>query len=236
MELQLLHTADLHHRLTPARAEWLRELRETHQALLFDCGDAIQAPNIFALPWPERAIRLMNQAGYDAMCLGNREYSWRRSGLLRKTGEAFFPVLSANLVARRGSLGHIRRWTILEAADQVRVGVFGLTEMMIEPGAWWERLAASRFIPPLQAAQEAVAALREKVDVIVALTHYGRGNEDELITIRGLDLVLCGHQHVACPSLKVVKGVAVARTFHHARGVSALTYDGAHWRQESVTM
>ena len=44
--LTVLHTADLHNRLTRAAAERLKVLREEHSALLLDSGDALSVPNV----------------------------------------------------------------------------------------------------------------------------------------------------------------------------------------------
>jgi 5'-nucleotidase / UDP-sugar diphosphatase len=236
MHLSLIHTADLHDRLSPPLADRLAELKAERGALLLDCGDAISAPNTFAWPWPERALRLMNRAGFDAMCLGNREYAWSQRGLLRKTQDAAFPVLSANILPKRGDLGHIQRWTMRSTLDGVRVGLFGLTEVMIHPGSFWDRFASTTFLPQLDAAREAVAALREQTDVLVALTHYGRAQEAQLAeAVPGIDAILCGHTHPAEPSLEMVGQTALSRTLSHAHGAVVLTLDEGVWRQEQVT-
>ncbi|NPV47666.1 MAG: hypothetical protein HPY69_11955 [Armatimonadetes bacterium] len=238
MELCLVHTADLHNRLDRRRAQRLRELKQERRAVLLDCGDALAAPNILAFPWSEPAIRWLNEAGCDAMCLGNREYAWYRSGLLRKTGEARFPVLATNLVPRPGQdPGHLRRWTVLTSPDGVRLGVLGLTEVMVQEGTMVSRLAIGRFLDPLVAAREAVTALRPQVDVLIALTHYGRAEEAALAgTCPELDAILCGHWHVSQPSLEVVGRTAVARTFHHGRGASIMTLADGKWRQEAFRL
>jgi 2',3'-cyclic-nucleotide 2'-phosphodiesterase (5'-nucleotidase family) len=235
--LCLIHTADLHDHLTPQKAERLRELKAERRALLLDCGDALQSPNLVAWPWPEKAIRLMNRAGYDAMCAGNREYGLTRRWMMGKTGEASFPVVSANLLPRGRELPQLRRWTILSSASGLRVGVFGLTEPVIEIGSPWERLSAYRFVDPLQAAGEAVAALRGQVDVLLALTHYGQRDEHKLAELHPeIDAILCGHWHRPEPSLQMCGSTALARTFHHAQGAAILTFDGATWGQESVRL
>ncbi|MHB8994447.1 MAG: metallophosphoesterase [Armatimonadota bacterium] len=231
--LCIIHTADLHNHLTVAKAARLRALAVERQALLLDCGDALQSPNLVALPWPERAISLMNDAGYDAMCVGNREFGLTRAFMRAKTGEAQFPVLSANLLPQGAPLPQLRRWTILEVAG-IRLGLFGLSEPLIDPGSRWERFCAYRFIPPMGAADEAVAALRGQVDLLVALTHYGRANERELAeAYPEIDAILCGHWHVPAPSLEMAGRTALARTFHHGQGATILTFDGAGWRQDT---
>lgn len=238
MDLCLVHTADLHNRLDRRRAQRLRELKEQRRALLLDCGDALAAPNIIAFPWSEPALRWLNEAGCDAMCLGNREYAWYRGGLLRKTGAARFPVLATNLVARPGQdLGHLQRWTVLTARNGVRLGVLGLTEVMVPDGSLASRLAVGRFLDPLVAAREAITALRPQVDVLIALTHYGRGDEPALAqACPELDAILCGHWHVNGPSLDLIGRTAVARTFHHGRGASIMTLADGEWRQEAFTL
>lgn len=235
MKLCLVHTADLHGRLDGARAQRLRELKHERGALWLDCGDAIAAPNTLAFPWPEPAIRWLNEAGCDAMCLGNREYAWYRRGLLAKTGRARFPVLTANLVPRPGEdLGHLQRWAVLRSPEGVRVGVLGLTEVMVQPGSFVSRFAAGTFLDPIEAAREAVAALRSEADVLVALTHYGRADEVELAAAcPELDAVFCGHWHANGPSLEMIGHTAVARTFHHGRGASIMTLADGVWRQEA---
>jgi 2',3'-cyclic-nucleotide 2'-phosphodiesterase (5'-nucleotidase family) len=202
---------------------------------LLDSGDAVSAPNVLAWPWPELTIAMMNLAGYDAMAVGNREYCWYQRGLISKTRGAKFAVLSANLHPGRGQLGHLQRWTVLTSPTGVRVGVFGLTEVMVPPGSRWGKVAASRFSEPLSAAREAVTALQGRCEVMVALTHYGLGRESELAAVLPAgSAVLCGHWHVPEPSLEYHGQIAVARTFHHGSGASILHFDGSQWALEEV--
>lgn len=237
MKVCLLHTADFHNRLTAAMAERLREVKAARQALWLDCGDAIAAPNIYAHPWGEPALALLNAGGCDALGMGNREHNWYRRGLLAKTGAARFPVLAANLLPNRGDLGHVQRWTVLTSPTGVRVGLFGLVEIMVRPGSGVERLTVGRFTDQVAAAQEAVAALRGQADLLVALTHYGRAQEAELAAAcPELDAILCGHWHVPRPSLEMIGKTALARTFHYGRGACILTCTDGHWQQEELPL
>jgi len=79
-----------------------------------------------------------------------------------------------------------------------------------------------------------VDALRAEVDVLIALTHYGRAEEAALAAAcPELDAILCGHWHVGEPSLQMVSRTAVARTFHHGRGAGIITLADGEWRQEA---
>lgn len=193
--LYVLHTSDIHGRLTRAEAERLRQLRQEHGALLLDSGDAVTAGNVFFWPWAERVLLLMNQAGYHAMAVGNREYFFRRRSLQHKTYPAKFAVISTNLRTREGQPA-LQDYAILRTAGGDRVGVIGLTPEMIPPGAWWERFSDMRFLPWRQTAQEAVEHLRPEVDWLVALSHLPPAESRELAALcPELDLILAGHGH-----------------------------------------
>jgi 2',3'-cyclic-nucleotide 2'-phosphodiesterase (5'-nucleotidase family) len=216
--LVVLHTSDLHNHIGLAEAGRLRSLRVEHQALLLDSGDAIWAGNVFVKPGPEQAIRRMNEAGYHAMAMGNREYFFRATGLLMKTAEAHFPVLCANLLPLSGRLGHVRRWTILESAQGARVGVFGLSPLMIPPGSWAEVFSNLRFISHDRATREALAALRPACDWVVCLSHIGFTADCALADRFGdIDLILGGHSHAELEQPAVCNGVTISHVGPYAR-------------------
>jgi 2',3'-cyclic-nucleotide 2'-phosphodiesterase (5'-nucleotidase family) len=209
-ELRVLHTSDLHDSLTSAIAGRLRALKDEHGALLIDTGDAIRAPNVALFAWRERAIRLMSEAGYDAMGLGNREYFFRRAGMAWKTGHARSARLCTNLRARSGDLRGIERWTVLPSPEGVRVGLFALMPTMIQPGHWFEGLSDMRFIPWVEAAREAVAALEGMCDLVVCLFHRPASEVEGLLSAcPSVGLVLAGHAHKAPGHLQRLPGGAL---------------------------
>jgi 2',3'-cyclic-nucleotide 2'-phosphodiesterase (5'-nucleotidase family) len=194
MALTIIHTADMHNRLTGDRAEALGFLRENAGALLLDSGDAIAAGNVYVLP-SEPVLERMNAAGYHAMAVGNREFFFRKRGMLVKTRQAQFPVLSTNLLPREGDFGHIRRWLEVDHTG-ARVGIFALTPTMIRAGHFFERLSDVRFLAWEAAAREAVERLRARVDWLVALSHRGVEDDRALAEIcPEIDLILGGHSH-----------------------------------------
>jgi 2',3'-cyclic-nucleotide 2'-phosphodiesterase (5'-nucleotidase family) len=219
--LSLLCTTDWHGRLTPARARRLRALREERRALLLDCGDALTAPNILLWPWPEGVLRRMNEAGYDAMAAGNREFFFRRSGLLRKTRPANFPVLAANLRGRDGA--PVLPPEIVLAAEGGRVGVFGLMREMIPAGSRLEAVSDLRFVPWQEAARAAVERLAPQADWLVALSHLGPQADEELARLcPELDLLLSGHGHPMASATRQIGTVTVITPAPHGREVVAV--------------
>lgn len=232
----LIHTADLHGRLRLDQARRLAKLKQDRQALLLDAGDALASANLFALPWTDHTVELMNQAGYDAMAVGNREHALTARALSAKLSGFRFPVISTNLLPRSEPLPFLHRWITLESGG-VRIGIFALSEPIIHPGSFWERVSPVRYVPPEEVVAEAIGALREQCDLLVALSHYGRRPEAEMAQRHPeIDLILAGHAHVAECSLQRVGKAAVSRTCHHGRCAAILTFDGQSWQQECAAL
>lgn len=193
--LRILLTADLHGRLSREQARRLGEARRDYGALLLDAGDALTAPNVLVWPWDEPILRRMNEAGYSAMALGNREFFFRRSGLLRKTRPAQFPILAVNLQRREGGPA-LPPYGLLESPEGELVGVIGVAREMIAPGSAAEFFSDLRFVRWPEAVQETARRLRPAVAWLVALSHLGPAGDEELARLcPELDLVLGGHAH-----------------------------------------
>jgi 2',3'-cyclic-nucleotide 2'-phosphodiesterase (5'-nucleotidase family) len=219
--LSLLCTTDWHGRLTRETAQRLRALREERQALLLDCGDAVSAPNVLVWPWEERGLRRMNEAGYDALGAGNREFFFRRAGLLRKTRPAAFPVLAANLQSRDGAPALPPEVVLTQAGGSV--GVFGLMREMIPPGSSLEAFSDLRFVPWREAARAALVRLRPHVDWLVALSHLGPQYDEELARLcPELDLLCSGHGHPTASLVRQVGPVTVIAPAPYGREVVAV--------------
>lgn len=227
MALTIIHTSDLHDRLDDTQAEALGFLRESASALLLDSGDAVGAGNVYVRR-QEPVVKRMNRAGYHAMAVGNREFFFRKAGMVAKTRDAQFPVLAANLIAGDGDLGHIRRWTELSLQGQT-IGLFGLMPTMIEPGHPWERLSDLRFITWEAAAVEAVEHLGRRVDWLIALSH--RTPEENLALAKlcpGIDLILGGHSHEAMTEQIGPRPTLLSNPGHHARTAAIIKLERHH--------
>ncbi len=215
--LALLHTADMHNRLTRPVAARLGQLREQNEALLLDSGDAIAAANV-CLRWREPTIELMNEAGYMAMVAGNREYFFRKRGMIHKTRTAQFAVLSANLQPLRGDMGHICPGVMVRAPSGDQVAIFGLTRIMISPGSVLEVFSDMRFVPWQEAVRAVVTAVRHRADWVVALTHLGEEYDRQLIEIfPEVDVVLAGHSHPRATRIEQVHGRLLCWSAPYAR-------------------
>lgn len=210
-ELTVLHTGDLHGKLSSTIADKIRALKtKLPGCLLLDAGDAVTSGNIYFRPGGEPILRLMSEAGYDAMTMGNREFHFLASGFKSKVSLAQFPVLCTNIRCKNSSSSlPVIHSTFFDIAD-VRVAVFGLTVPMITPGMLASKVSPYVFDDPIEAAKQVVPKLKDSSDVLIALTHIGIDKDVELAElVPGIDLIVGGHTHLASHGPKLVAGTPI---------------------------
>lgn len=209
--LTVIHTNDLHDRLTDEQAEELARLKTaaSPSVLLLDAGDAIGAGNITFRPEGEPILDRMAQAGYDAMAVGNREFHMTATGFVCKIGSARFPVLCANVKPRIGEAPlPCRPWIALDVPEFGPVVLFGLTVPMITNTMAVRHLSAYVFQDPIQAARQLVPELVEYGRAVICLSHLGTDRDRYLATeLPAISLIVGGHNHTPLP-----QGLRVGRT------------------------
>src|SRR5579862_2445601 len=242
--ITILSTTDLHGNILPIDyytgqpdprglakvASIVRQARLDNPSgtLLLDSGDVIQgAPleyvhNRVNNRPVDPMMQAMNALGYDAMTVGNHEYNFGLTVLLKARSEARFPWLSANTY-KSGTSETFYQPYLVKVLNGVRVGVLGLTTGGIP--AWENRdnIAGLEFKDPLSEARRWVEVLRsrERVDLVVIAMHMGLEadlatgevtpgqvpNENRALAIAreipGVDVILCGHTHRELPGLTV---------------------------------
>jgi 2',3'-cyclic-nucleotide 2'-phosphodiesterase (5'-nucleotidase family) len=276
VHLTLLHTTDLHgaldgwdyladrpvsRGLTRIATLVRRARAEGNATLLLDGGDAIQGGIEF---WyqhgdrskPEPMMSAMSAIGYDAMALGNHEFSFGREALLLAHRDVRFAWLSANVIdPKTNQPAHDA--SLVRVMSGVRVGVVGLTTPATAAFEDPANLNGLRFDSPLDAAKAEVARLRqaEHCDVVVLLAHTGLGDSsgvaprrgdtaDENVGLRlatevpGVDVVILGHTHVVIPS-RTIGNVLVTQAGKWGENLGrvdlTLDRDGAGWKLTNKT-
>ena len=218
--ITLLHTSDLHNTLRPIAAEHLAQLlRDAAPALLLDSGDAVRAGNLAFSPRGEPVLQRMAEIGYAAMAMGNRESHPSLVALRQKLKDATFPVLSANLVVKRGRLPAAVQPSVLLEVGGMKVAVFGLTVPITRPGSAWAAVTDIVFEDPLMIAQRLAPELRQQADLVICLSHCGFRLDARLAEVGEIGLVLGGHSHRLL--IEQVLGQAmVVHPGHHGSHVS----------------
>ncbi len=208
LHISIVHTNDLHGRVAPfdrpdavgtvgglARiATVIDGIRaEGQPVLVFDSGDTIHGTGIAHYTQGLVLIEAMNAIGFDAMVVGNHEFNWGLTPLFAAEEKAEFPFLSANLVYSETSERLFAPYKIIERSG-VRIGVLALSA---SPNLQHDEVigVVSRQ-HPVAVAQEFVAALQGRVDLLIVLSHLGHF-EDRAVAMfaPGIDLILGGHTH-----------------------------------------
>jgi 5'-nucleotidase/UDP-sugar diphosphatase len=189
----ILHTNDLHNHFGPL--DWLKDNPKGPDTLLLDAGDAILGSNTL-FRFNEPILARMNEAGYDAMTLGNREFHYLRAVVKRRAMETGFPILASNLEDLSGVLADILTPYIIREIRGIRVALLGFSPVQFPEASLLARVTAFRFINPNEAAEKYVRKLAEEADVIVAVSHLGRCDDEKLArAVKGIHLIIGGHSH-----------------------------------------
>jgi 5'-nucleotidase len=194
-------------------------------------------------------LKLMGMMGYDATTFGNHEFDLGPDGLGRSISVAaksgrIPAVVAANidfskkdakladlqLLAKKGV---IRRYTVIERGG-IRFGIFGLLGK--EAQFYSGDAGPATFTDAVETAKEIVTTLRdkEKVDVVIALSHggvskgkdgsYSGGDDVTLAAVPGIDVVIGGHSHTELQEAIMVNGrIPVVQTGRESRNLGELT-------------
>jgi 5'-nucleotidase len=226
-KVTVLHTNDLHGRLNDARADILRKIRQDlEEPIVLDAGDALAAGNLYPSPFGEPILERMARVGYDAMCLGNREFHLLTRVLEWKLGNCRHKVLSANLRTRRGKPPPVHKIWRKTLTNGTRVCVFGLTLPMVTERMRIGSVANLVFDDPLRVGETMAKELRKECDFLIALTHLGLARDKELLErTPEIDLVVGGHSHTPLKEpLKVGRGYIVqAEPWARGAGIAFIT-------------
>lgn len=250
-----IHSRILSYRLTPLRTDLLlglepdkapfggvarimsivkQERAKAERSIHLDSGDLFQGAPIFNVFRGEPELRSLSLLGLDAYVLGNHDFD--NGGLVLSRQISLWsslPMLSANYVylqdSRRKTSDLLRKLTqpyIILNAKGLRIGVIGLanTSTLTSLGEGGNSLGITA-MEQNQVLQRYVNFIRNKVDLVVALTHIGLTEDEHLINgyfrevhskdgktvtrkfvegVRHLDLVIGGHHHVVLKPPKVL--------------------------------
>lgn len=184
----------------PARATVVKEIRKSEQnVLLLDAGDINTGQSVSNFFKAKPDILGYNYLGYDAMALGNHEFDHPIHVLREQMDLAQFPFLSANIRTLDGKLLAIPY--LIKGFPGFKAAVFGITGTETRMSADPDHVRDLIFDDEVMVAKKLVPYLKERADVIIALTHLGiyddenRGSRRLAIQVPGIDLIVDGHTH-----------------------------------------
>lgn len=222
-EITILHTNDTHSRIKEgvgfARiATKARKMKnEGKNVLLLDAGDTLHGLPIATISKGEPIVKVMNQAGYDAMVPGNHDFNYGYNRLLELKGMANFPMVASNVVKDNGTRDF--EPYIIKEIDGIKVGIFGLSTPETKYKSNPKNTEGVKFEDPIEVSKNMVKKLKDEgVDVIIALSHLGMDEEsgikstDVASQVEGIDIIVDGHSHTTLTEGRRVKDTLIVQT------------------------
>ena len=166
---------------------------DASRVLVTHGGDAISPSLLSSFDKGAHMIDLFNQIGLDAMVLGNHEFDFTLAVTKARIAEAGFPILASNALEPDGTLIDGITENLLIDVGPYEVGLFGLTTAMTPMISSSAQVA---FRPADEVAAEQAAKLRDAgADLVIALAHTGRAEDEAVMRLGAVDLLLSGHDH-----------------------------------------
>ncbi|EOZ9299952.1 hypothetical protein A3462_05895 [Enterobacter bugandensis] len=178
--------------------------------LLLDAGDVNTGTPESDLMLAEPDFKGMSLLGYDAMTVGNHEFDNSLDILKHQQSMVDFPFLSANIYHHSTGQRTFKPYQIFNQHD-LSIGIFGLTTVQTKTVGSKNNLADLDFRPHAIEAKKVLAEMqKDKLDVVIALTHlgyyqdgnYGSNEPGDVSLARELlpgsvDMIIGGHSHTA---------------------------------------
>jgi 2',3'-cyclic-nucleotide 2'-phosphodiesterase (5'-nucleotidase family) len=203
------------------KGSWVQSARQSHkESLLLDFGDlffdrhrkAIPAEDVTALT--EKAYLILecyNLLGYDALGVGDDDFSLGKDFLVDLSKKARFPFISSNLMDQKTGQALFLTHVIQERGG-LRIGIFSLLSSYFFSGVSDSRIRGIGFAGPFEAAKTVLSKIRPKADVVVLLSHLGYTADIELAeTLPGIDVILGGHSGRSLPYPMQVKDTIIVQ-------------------------
>ena len=173
----------------------LEEIRRTERpVILLHSGDAAGG-TIWSAKFNGAAdFAAMNALNFDAIVLGDNDFSRGTRQAIDLVNTVQFPVLAANLdLGREPALAkRVKPYTLMEYYGQ-KVGIIGL----ITPDTEYTGHAGKTVsvLPEKDIARKYVAELRSQgINIIIVLSHLGYDRDTDLAkSVDGIDIIVGGH-------------------------------------------
>lgn len=194
---------------------FLKEARKADPGLIFiDNGDNLQGDNAaYYFNYVATGVRhiyprIMDFLKADAVIVGNHDIEPGHPVYDRLKKEYKMPLLAANAVYEDSGKPYFKEYTVLKK-NGLKVAVIGMVTPRIKSWLPEEKYKGLEFLEAEGFTQKLVDRVieKERPDVVILSIHAGTGpgtlddTENPALwiaeNIRGVDLVICGHDHTA---------------------------------------
>ena len=251
-QITLLHTNDHHGRFWKnskgeygmgARKTLIDRIRAEVESkggllLLLDAGDVNTGIPESKILNAKPDILGMNLLGYDAMAVGNHEFDNPVSILLIQQSWMKFPLLSANIYDKITKKLLFKPFTTFDFKG-LKIIILGLvTEDTVKQGNP-ENIGNLEFVNAIDTCRKIVPRLKEKSDILIALTHLGYypnashgpnapGSVSLARAVDGIDVIVDGHTHTILEQPDVQNNTIIVQAGEYGKylGRLDLEYSG----------
>jgi 5'-nucleotidase / UDP-sugar diphosphatase len=207
--LAILHTNDLHSRLTPLENKhggfaYLASVIRNERAHCSDCilvnaGDLAQGSPVSTIFHGLPVFEIANLFGFDAATLGNHDfdYGWMQTRKFLSVSK--YPLVSANIVSDKGDLITRDPYVILNV-NGLRVAVIGAMTDTLKTLTVPKLLGEWHTTPVAETVRKYARELKSKSDLIVLVAHVTAEEErDVLAHVPEIAVMVTGHLHNGLP-------------------------------------
>lgn len=241
--IHIYHTNDIHsHLKTWARTrEYLQTQRRIHEqqgeaCFIFDLGDFIDRADLYTEATLGREnVHLLDEAGYDAVTIGNNEgITLSKEALAALYEQTEFDVILSNLKEQDDTQPvWASPYKIYTTHDKIKIGVIGATAPFYDyygPLGW-------KVTNPIKNLQKTAKEISERTDIVICLSHLGL-NSDEVLAgkIPNIDLIIGSHTHHVLKHGKKVEQALLTGggKFGQYIGYSVIKYSAENHKIEKI--
>ena len=203
--LTILHTNDLHARLSPldnghggfARLAAVIQRERAHclDCILLNAGDLVQGTPVSTIFHGLPIFEIANFFHYDAATLGNHEFDYGWMQVQKFIGTANYPIVSANIVGADGQLLTAKPYVVL-TVNGLRVGVIGAMTEDLHDLSTSKLLQQWHTMPVFATVRKYATDLRNQTDLLVLLAHItGEEEQQFLAAAPDIPVFVTGHLH-----------------------------------------
>lgn len=179
----------------------VEDIMADKENVLFLCGgDLLSGPAINTIFKGQVDVECLNQMGLTACTLGNHEFDFGQDRLKELEALAEFPFISSNVwVSAENTTFTKDRYLSPYLPDfDLPIVVYGLTTTETPTSTDRQNVLGLEFLDPTAVSKKLLEYWGDEYPVIIALTHLGRENDDQLAQdVPRIDLIVGGHSHDA---------------------------------------
>jgi len=188
----------------------LKSMRQKNmRTLTLDAGDQFTGQPISSLTKGASQIKLLNNLKVDAFVPGNHEFDYGWKSLIEVTEKAKFDILLANVIRIEDNKTLYKPHKVFEI-DGLKVAIIGLIYQEFTHSVIRQSVIGLEATDPIIAARQFVENYKNKVDLLIALSHSGWAQDSILANrVPELDMIIGGHSHTVLQKPRIVNTVMI---------------------------